>query len=223
MTYWREFLTIVIEHALAVASPGPDFALVLRQSLAHGRRTAIWSSIGIGCGLSFHIIYCILGLGYFLKNTPVALTAVQYLGAAYLAWIGIRALRTKPRESDIDVGRGLSPTSAGDVGHEARPTGLANSQAWTTGFMVNVLNPKAALFLISLFALAVNPSTPKLIQVGYGLWIAGATIAWFSFVATVFTQEGIRRRFLRHGHWIDRALGVVFIAFAVSLLFAKLG
>ena len=48
-TYWTEFLTIVVAHALAVASPGPDFALVLRQSLAYGRRTALWSSIGIGC------------------------------------------------------------------------------------------------------------------------------------------------------------------------------
>jgi threonine/homoserine/homoserine lactone efflux protein len=49
-----------------------------------------------------------------------------------------------------------------------------------------------------------------------------ATMAWFSFVATVFTQADIRRKFLAHGHWIDRALGVVFLAFAVSLAFASL-
>jgi RhtB (resistance to homoserine/threonine) family protein len=208
MIYWPEFLTIVVAHALAVASPGPDFALVLRQSLAHGRRTAVWSSIGIGCGLSVHIAYCILGLGYFLKNSEVALATVKYLGAAYLAWVGVQALRARPRGGDVDLaGGGAVPT---------------DRSAWATGFLVNVLNPKAALFFISLFPLAVSVTTPKLVQVGYGVWMTLSTVAWFSFVAVVFTRDDVRRRFLRHGHWIDRALGVVFIGFAVSLVFAKL-
>ena len=208
MSYWPEFLTIVVAHALAVASPGPDFALVLRQSLAHGRRTAVWSSIGIGCGLSIHIGYCILGLGYFLKNSDVALTTVKYLGAAYLVWVGVQALRAKARTGDVDLAAGATAPTDG--------------AAWTTGFLVNVLNPKAALFFISLFPLAVSVTTPKLVQVGYGVWMTLATVAWFSFVSVVFTREDVRRRFLRHGHWIDRALGVVFIGFAVSLVFAKL-
>lgn len=208
MSYWPEFLTIVVAHALAVASPGPDFALVLRQSLAHGRRTALWSSLGIGCGLSIHIGYCILGLGYFLKNSEVALATVKYLGAAYLAWVGAQALRARARTGDLDLAAGATAPTDG--------------AAWTTGFLVNVLNPKAALFFISLFPLAVSVTTPKLVQVGYGVWMTLATVAWFSFVSVVFTREDVRRRFLRHGHWIDRALGAVFIGFAVSLVFAKL-
>lgn len=208
MTYWSEFLTIVVAHALAVASPGPDFALVLRQSLAHGRRTAVWSSIGIGCGICVHIVYCLLGLGYFLKNSPEALAIVKYLGAAYLAWVGVQALRARARSGDVDLStNGTAPTERA---------------AWTTGFLVNVLNPKAALFFIALFPLAVNVHTPKLIQAGYGLWMTLATMAWFCFVSVVFTREEVRRNFLRHGHWIDRALGVVFLGFAASLAFATL-
>lgn len=208
MNYWPEFLTIVVAHALAVASPGPDFALVLRQSLAHGRRTAVWSSIGIGCGLSVHITYCILGLGLFLKNSAIALATVKYLGAAYLAWVGFQALRARPRIGDLD----LAPDPAA-------PTDRA---AWLNGFLVNVLNPKAALFFISLFPLAISVTTPKLIQVGYGAWMTLSTMAWFTFVSVVFTRTEVRRRFLAHGHWIDRALGVVFIGFAASLVLAKL-
>ena len=207
-SYWAEFGTIVVAHALAVASPGPDFAIVLKQSLAHGRRTAIWTSVGIGCGLSVHIAYCILGLGYFLKNSAVALATVKYLGAAYLAYVGVQALRTKARAGDLDL-------SAAGTAPDSRA-------AWSTGFLVNVLNPKAALFFIALFPLAVSVSTPKLIQVGYGVWMTLATIAWFSFVSVVFTKPEVRGRFLRHGHWIDRALGVVFLAFAVSLAVATL-
>jgi RhtB (resistance to homoserine/threonine) family protein len=206
--YWTEFLSVAVAHALAVASPGPDFALVLKQSLAHGRRTAIWSSIGIGCGISVHIVYCLLGLGFFLKSSPVALAVVKYLGAAYLAYVGVQALRSRPRSGDLDL-----------AANESAPTDRA---AWTTGFLVNVLNPKAAMFFIALFPLAVSVTTPKIIQAGYGLWMTLATMAWFCFVSVVFTKPEVRNKFLRHGHWIDRALGVVFLAFAASLALASL-
>ena len=226
MNYWPEFLTIVVAHGLAVASPGPDFAIVLRQSLRHGRSTAIWTSLGIGCGLSIHITYCLLGLGLFLQNSTVALTTVKWLGAAYLAWVGMQALRSRPRNAG-DGGPGSRPAA---VGREADPPAKPRSgdtapsarAAWTTGFLVNVLNPKAALFFISLFPLAVNVSTPKWIQAGYGAWMVVTTALWFSFVAVVFTREEVRRSFLRYGHWIDRALGVVFLGFAASLAFATL-
>jgi len=208
MSHFTEFLTIVVAHGLAVASPGPDFAIVLRQSLRHGRRAALWTSVGIGCGLSVHIAYSLLGLGLFLKKSSLALATVKWLGAAYLAWIGWQALRAKPREGDIEL-KGAEPAPS-------------DGAAWRTGFLVNVLNPKAALFFISLFPLAVSPATPRLVQAGYGVWMTVSTMAWFGFVSVVFTQERVRRAFLRHGHWIDRTLGVVFLAFAGSLVFAEL-
>lgn len=209
MSYWPEFLTIATAHALAVASPGPDFALVLRQSLAHGRRTALCTSLGIGCGIGVHVTYCLLGLGFVLARSAAILGVVKYLGAAYLAFIGWQALRAKPRPDDLDLNL-----------KERAPTDRA---AWTTGFLVNVLNPKAALFFLALFPLAVSVTTPKPVQAGYGLWMAVATAAWFSLVSVLFTRTEVRRRFLRHGHWIDRALGVVFLGFAVSLGLATLG
>ncbi len=202
--HFPEFITIAVAHALAVASPGPDFAVVLRQSLRHGRATAIWTSVGIGCGLSIHITYSLLGLGLVLAKSATVLTVVKWLGAAYLAWIGVQALRAKPREGDVDL---AAVTGA--------PTARA---AWTTGFLVNLLNPKAALFFISLFPLAVSATTPRLIQLGYGVWMTVTTVLWFSFVALVFTRDEVRRTFLRHGHWIDRALGAVFLGFAASLV-----
>lgn len=210
MSEWAsEFLWVALAHALAVASPGPDFALVLRQSLAHGRRVAVWASIGIGSGIAIHVTYCLLGLGLWLKDSPAALNTVRYLGAAYLAWVGVQALRAMPRSGDLDLAEG-----------DAAPT---NGAAWLQGFIVNVLNPKAALFFISLFALRVSPDTPVAIKLGYGGWLVLATMAWFVLVSLLFTRPEVRRRFLRHGHWIDRALGLVFLAFALALVFAELG
>jgi RhtB (resistance to homoserine/threonine) family protein len=207
---WVEFAKVAVAHLLAVASPGPDFALVLKQSLTRGRHVAICTSLGIGAAILLHVSYSLLGLGLLLRGSEAWFNAVKYAGAAYIAWLGLQALQAKPRAQ----GEG------GNVSAGERPGSL---RAFTSGFLTNVLNPKATLFFISLFALGVSPATPKLVQAGYGLWMASATAAWFCAVSLLFTRPEVRARFWRHGHWIDRVLGVVFLAFAASLVFAKIG
>ena len=206
--YWIEFSKVALAHLLAVASPGPDFAIVLKQSLTHGRRTAIWTSIGVGVAILLHVTYSLLGLGLLIRGSVLWFNLVKYAGAAYIAWLGVQALWTKPHQPTA-TNRGAAPVLP-------KPHG-----AFATGFLTNALNPKATLFFISLFVLIVSPSTPKLIQAGYGLWMCLATMAWFSFVSVVFTREDVRSRFLHYGHWIDRALGVVFLLFALSLVLAS--
>ena len=203
--YAPEFARIAVAHLLAVASPGPDFAMVLRQSLAHGRRTAVWTSVGIGSAILLHATYCVLGLGLLLLSAAAAFTVLKYAVAAYLTFLGVEGLRSRRRSADnVGLTGGTAP------GPRA---------AFAAGFLTNALNPKAALFFIALFPVVVSPETPKLIQAGYGLWMSLATMAWFSLVSLVFTRETVRRSYLRQGHWIDRALGVVFLTFAAGLLF----
>ena len=69
--YWVEFLTIASVHLLAVASPGPDFAIVLKHSISFGRRAAIVTSIGVGFAILIHVAYSLLGIGILIKTTPV--------------------------------------------------------------------------------------------------------------------------------------------------------
>ena len=209
--YGVEFSKVALAHLLAVVSPGPDFAVVLRQSLTHGRRTAIWTSVGVGTAILLHVGYSLLGLGLLIQSSEVWFALVKYAGAGYIAWLGLQSLRVKPRtESEVFAGRG-----------EAGAVGLPTSRAaFVTGFVTNALNPKATLFFVSLFVMVVSPQTPKLVQLGYGVWMALGTMAWFSLVAVFFTREDVRRGFLRLGHWIDRVLGVVFLTLAGSLAFA---
>ena len=207
--YWPEFLSVALAHLLAVASPGPDFAIVLKQSITHGRRTAIATSIGIGTGILLHITYSLLGLGLLIRSSTFWFDLVKYAGAAYIAWLGIQALRAKPRDPQPDL-----------ANPQQKPP--ATHGAFLTGFLTNALNPKATLFFLSLYVMLVNPHTPRWIQAGYGVWMAAATMAWFCLVSILFTKPQVRDRFLRHGHWIDRALGVVFLAFAAKLAFSSL-
>lgn len=203
MSLASEFLLVAGAHLLAVASPGPDFALVLRQSITHGRATAIRTSLGIGTGILFHVTYSVLGLTLLIRGSAPVFTAVKYAGAAYLVWIGVQALRAKPYAATAGVGEGTPPARRG---------------AFRTGLMVNVLNPKAMMFFIALFSVGVSPATPLAVQAGYGLWMAVVTMGWFSLVALFFTQPAVRARFLRAGHWFDRMMGLVFLALAVRLL-----
>ncbi|MBA4137036.1 MAG: lysine transporter LysE [Opitutus sp.] len=208
-SYWSEFLLVAGAHLLAVASPGPDFAIVLRQSVTHGRRAAIWTSLGIGTGILIHVGYSLLGLGVLVSQSPLWFNIVKWTGAAYLAWIGVNALRTRPAVV-VDGETALRSAEA-----------PANHSAFVTGFLVNILNPKAALFFIALFVTVIDPATPRGIQAAYGLWMAGATAAWFACVSLFFTRETVRRAFLRSGHWFDRGMGVLLLALAARLALAS--
>jgi RhtB (resistance to homoserine/threonine) family protein len=206
MNCWPEFLLVAGAHLVAVAVPGPDFALVLRQSITHGRRTAVWSSLGIGTGICLHVSYSLLGLGLLIRSSALWFNAVKFAGAAYLTWIGLHALRARP-----------APTGQG-----APVAAPATHGAFVAGFLVNALNPKAALFFIALFSVVVNPATPRWVQAAYGAWMALATAAWFTFVSFVFTRERVRRAFLRSGHWFERAMGVLLLALAIRLALVSL-
>jgi threonine/homoserine/homoserine lactone efflux protein len=214
--YWAQFLKVAVAHMLAVASPGPDFAMIVRQSLAHGRRAAIWTSIGIGSAILVHVTYALLGIGILLRTYPVAFTAVKFLGAGYLAWIGVKALMSRPHH-------GLAEAPFGSREARIRPAEPAPRAAWTTGFLTNVFNPKATLFFVAIFASLIDPATPKVIQGAYGIWMSVTTMAWFAMVSVFFTRESVRRAFLKGGHWIDRAMGVVLIGLAAALALTSAG
>lgn len=211
---WLQFGQIVIAHGLAVASPGPDFALVLRQSLARGRTVALWTSVGIGSGILVHVSYSLLGLGLLLAASGMAFDVLRFAGAAYLTSLGIGALKA----ARSDATRSQSRTHVAEGGGAQMRGGQSNGAAWLTGFLTNVLNPKATLFFIALFPTVVAPGTPRLAQIGYGLWMSAATAAWFCVVSVVFTRPTAREAFFRYSRWIDLLIGIVFIGFALGLL-----
>ncbi len=206
--YWGEFAQVAVAHALAVASPGPDFSIVLRQSLRHGRRTAVWTSLGIGAGISLHVGYSLLGIGLVIAGSKTWFGVLKYAGAGYLAWLGVQALRSKPRAAGGEMART----------REDEPSARG---AFVTGFLTNALNPKATLFFIALFATVVSAATPRWVQAAYGGWMVVATAGWFCAVSVLFARPELRRAFWRHGHWIDRALGVVFLGFAAGLVLSR--
>ena len=206
--YWTEFLTVALVHLLAVASPGPDFAIVLRESVSNGRHAGIWTALGVGSGILLHVGYCLLGIGLIVSQSIVLFNLLKWLAAAYLIYIGIRALQARPAD----------PASA-----ELAPLATRSPRAaFARGFVTNGLNPKATLFFLSLFTLVISPQTPLLVQAGYGLYLALATALWFCAVALLFSKARVRRGFVRLGHWFDRLMGAVLVGLGIKVAFSEL-
>jgi len=206
--YWAEFLTVALIHLLAVASPGPDFAVVVRESVTHGRRAGTWTAFGVGTAIFLHVGYSLLGIGLIVSQSIMLFNALKWAAAAYLVYIGFKALRARPAAA----GEAVQVSTV-----ERTPRA-----AWIAGFMTNGLNPKATLFFLSLFTVVIDPHTPLLVQAGYGVYLALATGLWFCLVAMLFSQARVRATFARMGHWFDRAMGAVLIALGIRIAFSEM-
>ena len=206
--YLNEFLLVAMVHLLAVASPGPDFAVVIRNSVSAARQIGLITALGIGVGIFLHVAYSLLGIGIIVSQSVWLFNMLKLLAGAYLLYLGIKALRTRPQ-----------PVVDGETA--AAPINMPPTKAFINGFVTNGLNPKATLFFLSVFTLIISPQTPTLIQAGYGLYLAIATTLWFCLVALLFSQSGVRRAFTRMGHWFDRLMGVVLIGLGLHLALAE--
>ena len=204
--YWVEFLTIASVHLLAVASPGPDFAIVLKHSISFGRRAAIITSIGVGVGILIHVGYSLLGIGILIKTTPVLFQIFSYIAAAYLLYLGWGAIKSP------------APKHLNNVELEKTMQIITDNKAFMVGFLTNGLNPKATLFFLSVFAVAVSPETPNVIKLGYGLYLAVATGIWFCVLSLFLSSKKVTRFIGKKGYWFDRVMGVVLILLAIKLV-----
>lgn len=200
-----EFLGLMAVFSIMIVSPGADFAIVVRQSIVHGRRSAIMTSLGIGSSLLFHISYTVLGLGLLVSKSLLLFGLLKWAGAAYLVYLGIKALRAPAMEAPADVVENVPQKK------------ISDGRSFLMGFVTNALNPKAVLFFLSLFSALVSHETPVLIQASYGVFMALALIAWFVAVSTFFTIQSVRDRFVSWGKWFNRVTGMVFIGLGIKL------
>lgn len=197
----QELLAIVTITTLAVISPGPDFAMVSRNSLLHSRRAGVLTALGIALGVWVHVGYTLLGVGLLIRESIELYAALKLLGALYLIWLGVRMLRSRAHAAPAPD----APVARGDLA------------ALRAGFLTNALNPKCTVFVVSLFLQVVGPHTPLAIKLGYGAFVSGAHLLWFALVALLFSQGAVRARLLRWRVAIDRTFGALLVGFGAVL------
>ena len=202
---YLQFISIATIHFFAVVSPGPDFIIIVRQSISHGRRSALMTSLGIGIGILMHITLCIFGLGMIIKESDLLFKVIQIIGSLYLAYLGIISIKSKNSSTKSKYNDEFNFNAF---------------ESFKLGFLTNVLNPKATLFFLSLYVLIISNNTPFQLQILFGLWMSFVTALWFAFLSLILTNESILAKVEFMSTKIQRLTGVILIIFAIKLLFS---
>ena len=195
-----EFYTLLAFTLVTMMTPGPDFVIVVRNTLVGSRKAGFKTALGISSAIWVHIGYSIVLINLASSQSAWLMAAMKYMGAAYLFYLGINALRSQQH-----IGK-----------NKEEP--VSSSQYWRQGFINNLLNPKATLFFLSLFSQVIAPGTGIAVQLGYGVLITLLSVSWFSLVSILLTVP-------RFEPWLERVMlpfekiaGMLFIGFAVAIV-----
>ncbi|MEG2357713.1 LysE family transporter [Acinetobacter sp.] len=188
---------------LAVISPGADFAIVTKNSYLYGRKIGVLTALGIAFSVLFHAAYAVTAAAFILERLPQLLTLMKPIGAAYLIYIGYKAFSQAP---------------AAELDSSLKANAM---QSLKYGFFTNALNPKTALFVISIYTQIVSLSAPKIVLLGYGLFMSFAHLAWFSAVAVLFSSAVLWRKMLSQQAAVNRIIGSLLSLLGMLLLLAN--
>lgn len=203
----ESILAFVIVAALLTITPGLDTALVLRTAAVEGVRHAGFAAMGIAAGCLAWGVAVALGVGALSLTSPAAFTALKWIGAAYLFWLGAKLL-VRPRQL-FDLG-----------GNDHSP---ASATAWMRrGFLTNILNPKVGVFYVSFLPQFLAPGVPPS---AFLLMLAAihASLGCLWFALLIAATKPLSRHLRKAGvvAWLDRITGGIFVAFGLRLAWAQ--
>lgn len=194
-------------HFLALISPGPDFVLALRNSLQFGRKMGLATALGFGLGIAIHVGYSVAGIALLLKEFPRVYHMVRYAGALYLIWLGLSSLweaRKAKKSQSFEI--------------KERPK-QGFLQCLRQGFLTNVLNPKATLFILGIYTSVIPADASILTLAVAGINMVLLTILWFSLVSWLFSSSRVRNGYTRIERGLNLLFSVFFILVGVTLFF----
>jgi len=198
------WLTVVSICALGAMSPGPSLAVVLRSTLHGGRRNGYIAAITHGAGIALYAFICISGLAFLISASPDFYRYFRWVGAAYLAWLGLRGLMAKATPEGI------------------LPEASTSTSAARDGFLIVFLNPKIAVFFIALFSQVIGPETTWLARIVYTTTAWFIDTAWYLIVAWLFSSPRWLSRLQHNAVWFERLFGIILLALAIRLVIETL-
>lgn len=208
----QNFLLIAAAHFLALLSPGPDFFLVARSSVASGWRVASGVCLGIALANGVFIVVAFAGFSA-LRPGSVLFISLQLAGCLYLFYLGGSFLRHAG-------GSSLQVIPSGSTQRSASAAAASWLRALGMGFVSGILNPKNALFYASLAAMLTGAHANTGWKVIYGIWMFSVVLLWDLLVAVLIGNRMVLRRFSNVLPWLERISGVVLILLALGVVAA---
>jgi threonine/homoserine/homoserine lactone efflux protein len=204
----HDFWLFVVSGLLLNIAPGPDTAYIVGRSVQAGWRGGVAAALGIGTGCLTHVVGAALGLSALLVASVTAFTIVKWLGAAYLCYVGLTMLFSRPRHSDAVAERD----------HEAVPL----ARVFWQGALTNALNPKVAMFFLAFLPQFVDADAPHkpLAFLTLGLiFIFNGTLWCLAVAIAAARATGRVQRSASAVGWINRGLGALFIYLGARIAF----
>lgn len=203
----HSILAFTVVAAIAIASPGPATLMAINNSLAHGQRSAVWSSIGNASGLFCLSSAAMLGLGALLASSEWLFNAVKILGAGYLFYLGARQLLKKGPM----LAQGVEASA-----QKARPT---RWKLYKSAFLTAVTNPKATMFFTALFPQFIDQQAALLPQflILTSIFMALSLVSLSLYAALASRAKGVLTR-PALSLWVSRVVGSTFIGFGAAIL-----
>ncbi|MFW0823954.1 LysE family transporter [Cronobacter dublinensis] len=189
--------------ALGMLSPGPDFFLVIKNAARYPRSAAMMTAAGVIAGVITHMTYCVAGIAVVITTTPWLFGALKYVGAAYLAWLGVNAL----------LARGTTSLALDGVAQES--TSL--KKAFLQGYLCNLLNPKATLFFLAMFTQVLNVNSGMMEKLWYAGIIVALTLIWWPLLVWLIQSAPVRRGLTKAQKVIDKLLGGMLLALGIKV------
>jgi RhtB (resistance to homoserine/threonine) family protein len=203
LNYWLVFFTAAV--ALNV-SPGPDILYILSRTIAQGAKVGLASAAGVCSGAIVHVVAAAFGLSAIMAASATAFTVVKYVGAIYLLYLGIQALRSQSASLDLATQKEVPVVSPW--------------QAFRQGVLVDVLNPKAAIFFMAFLPQFVRPDhgspSTQLVILGLLVILVAITIESILVLAAARSTDFFRRN-PKASAWLDRALGTILVSLGIRL------
>lgn len=208
---FSEILTFVFVASLLVMSPGPNGVLIAKTVPTSGRSAGFANVAGFVTAFYLHGALSVLGISLILVQSATAFTIVKYLGAAYLCWIGIKALYAAFK--GIETAEKVAPAK--------KKRTLVN--AYVEGLLTNALNPKVSMFYLAAF--------PQFITIGETTATASFLLvfihsminaAWFGAMVLLFSRLTKMANSGSFQRWLKGVTGVVFVGFGLKLASFKL-
>ncbi|MBA4136198.1 MAG: LysE family translocator [Opitutus sp.] len=199
----NSLLVFITAGLLLNLTPGPDVLYIVGRSLSQGRAAGVVSALGISAGCLFHILAATCGLSALMLTVPLAYDVVRYAGAAYLVWLGVKALRSKSEALQV---RAMERTPLAAI--------------FRQGVITNVLNPKVALFFLAFLPQFADPARGQLwaqiLFLGVVFTINGTLVCLGYVLVAAKLGDWLKSRY-DISTWLNRLTGGLFIALGVRL------
>jgi threonine efflux protein len=205
---------------VVVVSPGPCFVTVVQEATRGNRRNGVFCALGIACGTVLWCLGSTVGLALLLSTWSWLAAGIRIVGAAYLAWLGVKTLMNSLRPSCEPARTGSERTARLTLLGGRKQTVHLSRSKWAsmrTGFFVDVSNPKAAAFFTSLFAAFLPHGAPVSSWVLPIIEVIAIEFLWYLSVVLLFSLGPIAEAYRRGRRAIDVVVGSVYLALSGKL------